>query len=882
VTVSTGSRLGSYEILSPLGAGGMGEVYRARDTRLGREVAVKVLPEEVSSDPERLRRFEREARAASALSHPNIVTIYEVARVDATSFIAMELVEGKTLRELAAGAALPFRKILSIAPQIAEGLAKAHAAGIVHRDLKPENVMVTADGIVKILDFGLAKLTRPETDSGRTVPGSTVSAATRPGIALGTVSYMSPEQASGHPVDYRSDQFSLGSMLYEMAAGKQAFRQPTTAQTLASIIEDEPEPIGMTAPKTPVPLRWVIERCLSKEPKGRYASTDDLARELSDLRDHISELSSGSGVSIEAAHLRPRWHPAALVLATLAALAGMYLLGQRTELARRPSPRFRQLTFRGAGIGTARFAPDGQTIVFSSQTEGRPPELLSMRLDSPEVRSLGLPPAQILSISSKGEMAVLLHRPFALVPRIGHVILEQNPAVDLLLFEGTLATASLAGGAPRELLEDVDFAEWSRGGDALGVVHRVGDHRRFELPIGNEIYRERTEYLNYVRSSFQGDRFVFKDWGEIFLKDGGAPPHGIPRTVGVEIAWSERTGEVWYTQPNPPAETAIRAVTPAGHDRLVATLPGDFALYDILADGRVLLGRVVETAEILGTFPSEPHDRNLSYFDHSFAVDLSASGDTLLFSDAFRPETFTAGFAYVRGTDGSPAKRLGQFNASSLSPDGALVLTDDDTYEAAPGGPKARLALVPIGPGERRLIEIEGTTGLTDCNEGFFPSGKSIFYRTVEDRRVWVRDLTASKSRPVTPPGVHRPVLLGDGRFVCARGAGFDWSLYPVEGGAPRKVQGILPGEEPIRSTPEGLLYVRGAEELRPGETLMTTRVYRLDPFTGRRELWKQIPPRDPRTGGAITTILFSADGKTCVWTHLRYSTELVLVEGLK
>ncbi len=280
MALSSGSRLGSYEILSPLGAGGMGEVYRARDTRLAREVAVKVLPEELASDPERLRRFEREARAASALSHPNIVTIYEVAQADQTSFIAMELVEGKTLRELAAGAALPFRKILSIAPQIAEGLAKAHSAGIVHRDLKPENVMVTGDGIVKILDFGLAKLTHPQTDSGQTVPGSTVSAATRPGIALGTVSYMSPEQASGHPVDYRSDQFSLGSMLYEMAAGKPAFKRPTTAQTLASIIEDEPEPIGSAAPKTPAPLRWVIERCLSKEPKGRYASTEDLAREL--------------------------------------------------------------------------------------------------------------------------------------------------------------------------------------------------------------------------------------------------------------------------------------------------------------------------------------------------------------------------------------------------------------------------------------------------------------------------------------------------------------------------------------------------------------------------------------------------------------------------
>jgi serine/threonine protein kinase len=268
-----GSRLGPYEILSPLGSGGMGRgMACARDTRLGRDVAIKVLPAEVASDAERLKRFEREARAASSLSHPNIVTVYDISQIDSTSLIVMELVDGKTLRELAADAPLPVRKILAIAPQIADGLARAHASGIVHRDLKPENVMVTGDGLVKILDFGLAKLVRPEEDSGQSTPASTVSAATRPGIAMGTVSYMSPEQASGHPVDFRSDQFSFGSMLYEMAAGKPAFKSPTTVQTLAAIIDEEPEAIGSLAPRTPAPLRWVIERCLAKEPKGRYAS----------------------------------------------------------------------------------------------------------------------------------------------------------------------------------------------------------------------------------------------------------------------------------------------------------------------------------------------------------------------------------------------------------------------------------------------------------------------------------------------------------------------------------------------------------------------------------------------------------------------------------
>jgi Tol biopolymer transport system component len=272
----------------------MGEVYRALDTRLGRQVAIKLLQPEVSADADRLRRFEKEARAASSLNHPNIVTIYEVERIDSTSFIVMELVEGKTLREVVSESAMPVRKLLAIAVQIADGLARAHSAGIVHRDLKPENVMVTKDGLVKILDFGLAKLAHPDQDGGGLTQGPTVSGGTSPGAVMGTVGYMSPEQASGHPVDFRSDQFSFGSLLYEMATGKAPFRKPTAAQTLTAIIQDEPESASTVNPKIPPPLRWIVERCFAKDPRERYASTEDLARDLASVRDHLSEV-SGSG-----------------------------------------------------------------------------------------------------------------------------------------------------------------------------------------------------------------------------------------------------------------------------------------------------------------------------------------------------------------------------------------------------------------------------------------------------------------------------------------------------------------------------------------------------------------------------------------------------------
>ncbi|HEY1250437.1 MAG TPA: serine/threonine-protein kinase, partial [Thermoanaerobaculia bacterium] len=292
MTLAAGSKLGAYEILSPLGAGGMGEVYRARDARLSREVAIKVLPSATAADPDRRARFEQEARSASALNHPNILTIYDIGESGGTIYIAMELVEGRTLRELvASGDPMPTKKLLDVAVQISEGLAKAHASGIVHRDLKPENVMVSKDGFVKILDFGLAKLTEIAPQEASVLP-TAVAAPTQPGTVMGTAGYMSPEQASGQPVDFRSDQFTLGAILYEMAAGQKAFQRKTGAETLVAIIREEPAPLSQAAPKAPAPVRWIVERCLAKDPEERYASTKDLARDLRNLRDHLTETSA--------------------------------------------------------------------------------------------------------------------------------------------------------------------------------------------------------------------------------------------------------------------------------------------------------------------------------------------------------------------------------------------------------------------------------------------------------------------------------------------------------------------------------------------------------------------------------------------------------------
>ena len=282
-----GTHLGPYEIVALLGAGGMGEVYRARDARLDRIVAIKILPTAIAADSDQLRRFEREARSASALNHPNIITIHELGQDGSTRYIAMELIEGQTLRELLRGGGLPVRRVLEIAAQAAEGLAKAHEAGIAHRDLKPENLMVSKDGYVKILDFGLAKAAPAEGASAETSALS--SWETRPGMVLGTVQYMSPEQASGEALDFRSDQFSFGLVLYEMVTGKRAFVRNTAAEVLVAIMREQAEPVGAQNPDAPAPLCWAIERCMAKDPEKRYAATRDLARELGAMRERFAE-----------------------------------------------------------------------------------------------------------------------------------------------------------------------------------------------------------------------------------------------------------------------------------------------------------------------------------------------------------------------------------------------------------------------------------------------------------------------------------------------------------------------------------------------------------------------------------------------------------------
>jgi predicted ATPase len=343
MSFAPGSRLGPFEILAPLGAGGMGEVYRARDTRLNRNVAIKLLPEAVASNRDRLSRFEQEARSASALNHPNIVTIYELGNSAPHHYIAMELVDGKTLRELLGGGPMPMRRVLDIGVQVSEGLTKAHEAGITHRDLKPENLMVTSEGLVKILDFGLAKIAANQTDDGQTATSS--GSPTASGAIIGTVGYMSPEQVAGQSLNFHSDQFSLGLVLYEMVAGKRAFQRPTAAETMVAILREPVEPAGAVNREAPAPLCWLIERCLNKSADKRYVSTRELARELAAIRDRFSEKQTAPAEA----------KPANLPVPRTGFVGRGHEVATAREMLKRPEVRLITVTGPG-GIGKTRLA----------------------------------------------------------------------------------------------------------------------------------------------------------------------------------------------------------------------------------------------------------------------------------------------------------------------------------------------------------------------------------------------------------------------------------------------------------------------------------------------------------------------------------------------
>jgi Tol biopolymer transport system component len=861
VSLSPGSHLGPYEVLAPLGAGGMGEVYRARDARLGRDVAIKVLPASFSADADRLRRFEQEARAAGVLNHPNLTAVYDIGSQEGSPYIVSELLEGETLRSRLAGGALPARRAVDYAQQIAHGLAAAHEKGIVHRDLKPENLFVTKDGRVKILDFGLAKLTHPEKPGTPLTEVPTQTQGTEPGVVMGTASYMSPEQVRGQLTDARSDIFSFGAVLYEMLAGERAFRGDTSVETMNAILKDDPADLAGTNRNVSPGLERVVKHCLEKSPEQRFQSASDLAFDLEALSG-VSAPTSAMGARVPAARRLGLPLLAAGLALLLAGIAAGYLAGKKAGYIRPPS--FRQVTFRRGSIGSARFAPDGQTIYYSAAWDALPIEIFVTRLDTPESRPFGIPQAEVLAISGSGEMAVSLNRRAELP----------------FMSTGMLARLGMTGGgAPKEILDDVIWADWAPDGQNLAVVRSVGGKSRLEFPIGKVLY-ETAGWIGHPRVSPDGTEVAFLDH-PLFADDGGSAAivdrSGRHRLISQPfysiqgLCWSPGGQEVWFTGAAVGFNRALHASTRSGVVRLLAQGTGGLTIQDISRDGRVLLVQEKARQHIYAVSPGAERSRDLSWLDWSVLRDISPDGQMILFEEG--GEGGGPGYsAYVRKTDGSPAIRLGAGGAMRFSPDGKLTIGISEAIA------RPQLVLRPVGTGEPRLLE---SGGLRIQNAMWLPDGRRILFSAIEPDhgvRLYVQRLDEAKPRAISPEGYRAfdRCLSPDGRLVAASGPDQRHYLYPVEGGEPSAIPGLVSGDIPVSWSSDGrsLLITRRGE--------VPLKVYWLDTRTGRKELWKELIPPDPTGITTISRVAATPDAKAYAYSYIRSLADLYVVEGLK
>jgi serine/threonine protein kinase len=862
MTLVAGSKLGPYEILGQIGAGGMGEVYRAKDPRLGRDVAIKVLPASLSADADRLRRFEQEARAAGVLNHPNITAVHDIGTHEGAPYVVQELLEGETLRAVLSGGRLPQRKTIDYGLQIVHGLAAAHEKGIVHRDLKPENVFVTNDGRVKILDFGLAKLTHTE-ERGQATSLPTATAGTEPGVVMGTLGYMSPEQVRGKPADARSDIFSFGAILYEMLSGKRAFHGDSAADTMSAILKEDPPDLSVTNQNIPPGLERIVRHCLEKSPEQRFHSAHDVAFDLEALSGLSTPRLEPSKSKI---HARL---PLRLVGATLLAALAIGLFAGRLIWRTGPgsSPSFHRLTFRRGPIQSARFAPDGNTIIYSASWDGAPEaELFSTRVESPESLRLNLPNRWVEAISRTGEMLVLSRLQFS----TGYAAI------------GTLSQAPLSGSTSRELLEDAASADWSPDGANLAVVRAPQWRYRLEFPAGKILY-ETTGYISHPRVSPKGDAIAFLDH-PVFGDDRGGVAivdlSGKKKTLseGWEsaqgLAWSASGKEIWFTATRAGSARSLYAVTPAGRERAVLTTPTGLMLQDISRDGRVLLIQSNARIGFFALLPGETRERDLSGLEWSWRPRLSQDEKSVVFTE--QGEAGGPGYSvYVRKLDGSAAVRLGEGTGVATSPDGKWVLTC--RIRTTP----ATFVLLPTGAGQPKTFPkdaIDRSAAFTFA--AFLPDGKRIVFNGNESgkpTRAFVQSLEGGAARPVTPEGVTASLVTPDGKSLLTRAAGQAYGLTPLEGGPSEPIRGLEPSDDPLRWGADGRsLFLASSKDLFPA------RVYRLDLATGSRELWKEFMPSDPTGITNIGPESISADGQTILFGYGHILSDLYVAEGLR
>ncbi len=875
MTISPGSKIGSYEIISPLGVGGMGEVWRAHDTRINRDVAIKVLPEELTANPDRLLRFEQEAQAAGALNHPNILTVFEMGTHDGHPYLVTELLEGASLREklgntkgtTQGGERLPIRKALEYGVQIATGLAAAHEKGIVHRDLKPENIFVTNDGRVKILDFGLAKLTAAPSEENLT-SAQTAHLQTLPGTVMGTAGYMAPEQVRGLNADHRADIFACGVVLYEMLSGRRAFDGSSSADTMSAILKEDPPALSGEHLRIPLAVERIVRRCLEKELSQRFQSARDLAFAIEAVEG--SSTSSGQVTALETPGRKPRRVLAiALTLVAIVAVFAAYYAGRQNPSAPRDASMapvvdpatFTRLTFRPLIIFEAAFAPDQRTIIFSASEEGSVPSLYSVSPDYPEPRDAGLPGVHLLSISSKGEMAVLTNPRF-----MSH-----------RQFEGTLARVPVGGTAPREILEGVRQAVWSPDGSELAIIRTVDGLDRLEYPIGTVLHTT-AGYLSDLKISPDDDRIAFfehpqkwDDRGPIRVVDlAGQVSTLADGYWGSEgIAWANDGKNIVYSASQAGAEYSLHMVDLAGNERIVRTDTDGMVIHEVGEDGRWLVSKYQIGFEVWALAAGMERERNLSWLDFSTRPLLSPDGKTLLFDE----ESSHVGVNYatcLRKTPDSPVVMLGEGGPLDLSPDGRWALSQ--IY-----GTPQRLIAYPIGAGEAKDLDPGGLGNYQSA--AWLPDGKRILlcgWKTGDAGRCFVKPVDGGPAEPVTPEGMYRDAIVShDGNRVAVRdnaGRGF---VFGLDGREPVETKGLTSTDNWIRWSTDGrsILVFRNQ---------MPLKVERVDLGTGDRRDVLTIEPANRSALLSVNYMTLADDEKHYAYSAWRTRTRLFTIEGLR
>ena len=859
-----GSSLRHYRIEAKLGAGGMGAVYRAMDTHLERSVAVKVLAPGAIGDPDRRVRFIQEAKTASALHHPNIVTIFDISsdEVDANTvdFIVMELVSGHTLEDLIGARGLRPKDAVNYAIQIADALAAAHTAGVVHRDLKPSNIMVTDQGVVKVLDFGLAKMTEAQDVDAfaATEPIDFGPMLTEEGTIIGTVAYMSPEQAEGKYLDSRSDIFSFGSLLYEMLTGKKAFGGESKVSMLSAILLKEPASINTSLIGIPRDLETALQRCLKKDPRRRWQTMADLRVALEEVQDALN-LATGPMIAMAEPVMNDRrsglrkWLVPAVVALLIGAAAGALLTRRFTRIA---PPSFQRLTYRRGDVLSAKFAPGG-AVVYGAEWDGAPFNLFSVQPGGRESRSLGIPYGLVLSVSSTGEMAILKGVSENGVP-------------------GTLARVPYSGGSPRDILEDVVAADWGSDGESLAVSRMVQGRKHVEYPIGKVLMEGDGRAPPFIRISPGGDKVAFFDYDievgdhELDLVGANSAKQTLSRgwRAVAGLSWSPDGREIWFSGSRTSEEPALHAVDLSGHERVLMPTPGWVLLLDVNRDGRALVTSTNSRVGIRCLVPGAREERDLAWLDASFLYEISADAKNLLFVELSHGEGRNSAI-YIRPTDGAPAVKLGYGNRPTLSPDGKAVLSI--RRDAA----ESHLVIQPTGAGEPRTFPAEG---IRYESVEWFADGKRILFTGAEINhkvRTYMRDVEGGPSKPISDEGVRLTRVSPDSRSIVMLHGG-KLCLRPVEGGAPKTVATVAPGDAVIRWSADGKHIFLRHDVPETG----TLQLQRLNIDTGVKELLSEIHPPEPGAHfqGLAT---MSADGKSYAYSYQRDLAILYMVSGL-